>query len=45
MQIKKLFNYSCPMHKGSTTSIINGCTEEIINLNKLVPTITASLAG
>ena len=35
MQIKKLFNYNCPMHKGSTTSIINGCTEGIINLNKL----------
>ncbi len=35
MHIKKLFNYNCPLHKGSTTSIINGCTEGIINLNKL----------
>ncbi len=35
MQVKKLYNYNCPMHKGSTTSIINGCTEGIINLNKL----------
>jgi len=32
---KKLFNYNCPIHKGSTSSIINGCTEGIINLNKL----------
>jgi ribonucleoside-diphosphate reductase beta chain len=32
---KKLFNYNCPIHRGSTSSIINGCTEGIINLNKL----------
>ncbi len=32
---KKLFNYDCPMYKGSTTSIINGCSEGIINLNNL----------
>ena len=32
---KKLFNYNCPIHDGSTSAIINGCTEGIINLNKL----------
>ena len=33
---KKLFNYNCPItKKGSTTSIINGCSDGIINLNNL----------
>jgi len=33
---KKLFNYNCPTtKKGSTTGIINGCSDGIINLNNL----------
>ena len=33
---KKLFNYNCPVTKhGSTTGIVNGCSDGIINLNNL----------
>ena len=33
---KKLFNYNCPTtKKGSTTGIIDGCSDGIINLNNL----------
>ena len=33
---KKLFNYNCPTtKKGSTTGIIDGCSDGMINLNNL----------